>query len=119
MENNSTETKSAYYSGSEYLSSINESLIMCKRFAVGKNFDGWLDWLLITYRELSAKTTGEEDKNIEEKLQEIYPLVNDPLLRKTESGKILNKLHKLEIFLRKKLQEKGMLLPDKEDIKYD
>lgn len=99
----------------EYLKGISNSLRMCEQMAALGNPEGWVSWLRIAFRQLSAKTTDKEDEEFNESFREINGLINNPLTLKTKRTIIFYKIDKLESKLRKKLQAKGMLLPNKED----
>jgi len=120
----------------EYLKDISRSLKMCKIYSARENIDEWLKWLRSLYRELSVKLSSNEEKDIlgdsnkirelkkltdnviekdEANFANIYYLVNNPELKITHKRTILFLLDALEVKIRKKLQEKGMLLPSKDD----
>ena len=107
--------ESAFNFALEYLKEISESLKMCKQMCTIGSIDGWINWLRIVYRELSAKTLTKEDEQFDSEFRKINVLINDPIKRKKERTRIFYMLDGLEIKLRKKLQQKGMLLPSKED----
>lgn len=110
--------ESAFNFAVEYLKDISHSLKVCKMMAFKGDMDGWLCALEIVYRELSVKTNETEDTEFENCFKEIYVLMNNKETRIYERNKILKKMSILEIKLRKKLQEKGMLLPSKADPRF-
>lgn len=99
----------------EYLKGISESLKMCEQMSAFGKPEGWINWLRIAFRQLSAKTTPIEDEEFNKEFREINVLINNPLTLKTQRTIIFYKLDMLETKLRKKLQAKGMLLPNKEN----
>lgn len=101
-----------------YLLGLLESLKMCKRMAVAGSIEGWVSWLRIVYREISAKTTDAEDKNINTDFKKINYFINDPSLSKKNKTYILFLLDQLEIKLRKIAQAKSMLLANKSDPRF-
>ncbi|MBD3253147.1 hypothetical protein GF386_05420 [Candidatus Pacearchaeota archaeon] len=110
--------ESAFNFGIEYLKDISNSLKACKIMAFKQDVDGWINCLRTVYRELSVKTKKEEDDLIENDFKEIYELLNNTETKNREKQKILVLEDKLEIKLRKKLQEKGMALPSKSDPRF-
>lgn len=122
----------------EYLKDISHSLKMCGMYSSYEDIDNWLRWLRITYRQLSVKLTPEEEKGIlgdyEKKID--FKELTDDIIKDEEANfkniyflthqrerikhkkVILFLLDKLEVKLRKKLQEKGMLLPSKADPRF-
>ncbi len=122
----------------EYLKQISECLKMCSYYATHDDADNWTKWLRNLYRQLSIKLKDEEDKefigdyekeiNLEEltdniiepeeaTFRNIYFLMK-PQYRKKYNRQILFLLDKLEIKIRRKLQERGMLLPSKADPRF-
>lgn len=99
----------------EYLKRLLRAFDMCERSSSEGNMELWLKWLRTAYRILSVKFEEEEDEYFEKKFKEIYKLYNNKETRITKKQIILSKLDKIEIKLRKKAQEKGMLLPSKDD----
>lgn len=110
--------ESAFNFAVEYLKEISDTLKHCKVMRSSGNIDGWLVTLQTLYTELSVKTNDVEDQEIETSFRKIYPLVNNKIVKMKCRGYILNLLHDLEIKLRKKLQQKGMLLPSKADPRF-
>jgi hypothetical protein len=110
--------ESAFNFALEYLKDISTSLKMCKQYACLGNADGWIAWLRIVYRELACKTMKKEDDEFDEAFREINRLMNSPAEKLKQRTQILFLLDQLEIKIRKKLQEKGMLLPSKDDPRY-
>jgi hypothetical protein len=117
MANFQTE-ESAFNFAVEYLKDISTSLKMCKQFASLNNADGWIAWLRIVFRELSCKTTKEEDDDFNIDFRNINKLMNNHKDKIMKRGEILYHLDQLETKLRKTLQRKGMLLPSKDDPKF-
>lgn len=101
----------------EYLKDISLSLKQCKQMAYIHNPDGWINSLRAVYRELSVKTNPEEDEDIEKDFKEVFSLLNSEE-KYEQKQKIMYLLDRLEIKLRKKLQDKGMLLPSKADPRF-
>jgi len=99
----------------EYLRGISMGLKMCEQYAAMGSIDGWINWLRIVFRQLSAKTTDKEDDDFNLDFQTINGLINNPETRKINKTLIFFKLDKLESKIRKTLQKKGMLLPGKEN----
>ena len=110
--------ESAFNFAIEYLKGINNSLKMCEQCAALGNAEGWIGWLRITFRQLSAKTNDKEDEEFNTQFKEINLLINNPKDRKLRRTYIFFLLDKLESKLRKKLQTKGMLLPSKADPRF-
>ncbi len=102
----------------EYLKGIRDSLKMCEQMAAMSNAEGWISWLRITFRQLSAKTNSKEDEDLNKHFKTINLLINNPEERKTKRTYIFYLLDKLETKIRKQLQTKGMLLPTKEDVRF-
>ena len=110
--------ESAFNFALEYLKSISESLKMCKLHSSHGDIDGWVQWLRITYRELSCKLKEIEDEEFDVIFKEVNKLINDKESKIKSKLLILYKLDQIEIKIRKKLQQKGMLLPSKDDPKF-
>ena len=110
--------ESAFNFAIEYLKDISTSLKMCKQYASLGNPNGWVAWLRIVYREVACKTNNKEDEEFDEEFRKINKLMNDPKEMHTQRIQILFLLDQLEIKLRKKLQQKGMLLPSKDDPRF-
>lgn len=118
-----------------YLQRIDKILYLCQKSAMQSNINSWVIQLRALFREASVKLSEVEkneilgngykidyktllDNNIEESeanFKSIYCLINDPLYVNTKKNTILFLLDALEIKIRRKLQEKGMLLPSKKD----
>jgi len=110
--------ESAFNFAVEYLKEISNSLKMCKMMASAGNIDGWISWLRIVYREVAAKTKEDEDEDFDFNFRKINLLINDRIKKRDDRTYIMFLLDQLEIKLRKKIQQKGMLLPSKSDPKY-
>lgn len=123
----------------EYLKDISTSLKMCKLYSSKEDIDNWLKWLRIVYRELSVKLKNEEIKDFignyndkiniqkltdnfiepeEATFKNIYFLYNNPSLKFQYKKIIFFLMDALEIKIRRKLQERGMLLPSKDDPRF-
>lgn len=113
-----TSDESVFNFAVEYLKGISNSLKMCEQMAAASMPEGWIHWLRITFRQLSAKTKETEDDDFDKEFREINKLINNPVTLKTNRALIFYKLDKLETKIRKMLQKKGMLLPSKEDPRY-
>ncbi len=118
-----------------YLKRIDKILYFCQQSAMSGNVDNWTNNLRGVYREVAVKLNKDErleitgankvidrekllDTNIEEEeanFKSIYYLLNDKTLKIQHKRTIMFLLDALEIKLRSKLQEKGMLLPSKQD----
>jgi len=130
--------ESAFNFAVEYLKQISESLKMCSIYSVNQDIDNWCKWLRNCYRQLSVKLKPEEDKEFlgdykkkinikkltddiinpeEANFKNIYFLMK-PEYRKRYFKTILFLLDALEVKIRRKLQERGMLLPSKSDPKF-
>lgn len=111
-------SESAFNVAVAYLERLLRAFDMCEMSSSKGDIQNWLRWLRTTYRILSVKFSKEEDEHFENRFKKVYKLYNDPEKKITEKKKILAKLDKIEIELRKKAQEKGMLLPSKNDPKF-
>lgn len=130
--------ESAFNFAVEYLKQISETFKMCSFYAVHEDVDNWCKWLRNLYRQLSIKLKDEEDKaflgDYNEKIdfeklkdqfieddeatfKNIYFLMK-PELKIQYKSTILFLLDRLEVKIRKKLQERGMLLPSKADPRF-
>jgi len=129
--------ESAFNFALEYLKQISESLRMCSIYSVNEDISNWAKWLRNTYRQLSVKLKPEMDKDflgddtlieserilkgeVTEKdatFKTIYFLMK-PEYNKSHSKLILYLLDRLEVKIRRELQNKGMLLPNKSDPRY-
>ncbi len=118
-----------------YLKRIDKLLTLCQHSAFTGNTEGWLNHLRGVYREASVRLKEDErkeitgkdqkinlktllDNNIQEKeatFKNINYLINDVRIKNQHKKTILFLLDSLEIKLRTKLQQKGMLLPSKQD----
>lgn len=118
-----------------YLKRIDKILYFCQQSAMSGNIDNWTNNLRGVYRELAVKLNDEEKKDItgtdktvnpqtltddvieesEANFKNIYFLVNNPALKNEHKRTIMFLLDALEIKIRTKLQDKGMLLPSKQD----
>jgi len=130
--------ESAFNFGFEYLKQVSESLRMCSIYAVNEDVDNWCKWLRNLYRQLSIKLKDDEDiaftgdyeipvdlnkltgtsiKDSEANFRNIYFLMK-PEYRQRYKSIILFLLDRLDVKLRRKWQEKGALLPSKNDPRY-
>lgn len=122
-----------------YLTRIDKLLYRCQESAIAQDINGWRLNLAAVFRELSIKLSDEEERQMlgdENSIKDINTLLdntvtyqeatfaninylaNKPIMRQQRKGLILMLLDKLEIKMRKKLQEKGMLLPSRNDPRY-
>lgn len=136
---NHTSDESVFNMALAYLLRIDKLLYKCQEAAIEQNIDNWRNYLRAVYRELSVKLDPKEkewingspdDKTtIEELLNEyvteeeatflnINKLANNIHIRTKHKQKILFLLDALDVKIRSKLQQKGMLLPSKEDVRY-
>jgi len=130
--------ESAFNFAVEYLKQISESLKMCSFASANEDPHEWSKWLRNCYRQLSVKLEDEEiaeiigknDVNLSHKdivenpqkkeninFRSIYHLMQ-PQYYKTHKSIIMFLLDSLEVRIRRKLQQKGMLLPSKSDPKF-
>lgn len=134
MTQNSGE-ESVFNMALAYLKRIDKLLYFCQQSAISGNIDNWTNNLRGVYREVAVKLDAKEreeivgtkkeidiktltDDIIEEEeahFKSIYFLINDPKLKRQHKRIIMFLLDALEIKIRTKLQEKGMLLPSKQD----
>lgn len=118
-----------------YLKRIDKLLYLCQQSAMSSNIENWTNNLRGVYREVSVKLNTEEKDDIlgnnhkinvatltdsvikeeEANFKCIYFMMNDPRLKIKYKMTIMFLLDALEVKLRGKLQEKGMLLPSKQD----
>jgi hypothetical protein len=128
-----------------YLKRIDKLLYMCDIHSMNGDVYKWNSCLMIIFRELCIKLSKEErldmegdyiniiDKDKDNQLDnnEIYLinslsinnanfknlnfLINNPVYMAKYKKQILFLLHELEMKIRIKMQEKGMLLPSKDD----
>lgn len=110
--------ESAFNFAVEYLKQIAETLKVCNYMSLRQDLVGWSNTLSNLHIQLSAKTKEEEDKEFFKDFGEINTMINNPSDRIEKKGEIIFKLRSLEIKLRKRLQQKGMLLPSKEDPRF-
>lgn len=110
--------ESAFNFALAYLESLSNSLKMCKLAAIMQKPDDWYHWLRAAFREVSMMTKIEEDKEFEDKFKEITSLINNPILKIKKKREILSMLDKLEMKLRKKIQQKKIGLPTRDDPRY-
>jgi hypothetical protein len=119
-----------------YLQRIDKLLYMCQEGAMTQNIPMWINALRGVYRELSVKLNDKEKEEIlgnecklinisKEKnyndfcnFRNINSLFNDPYNSRNNKHIILYLLDQLEIKIRFRLQEKGMLLPSKDDPRF-
>jgi len=122
-----------------YLQRIDRLLYKCQEMALSQNVDNWRLHLRGVYRELSVKLNPDEDKDIvgdpsvkinfqtlidnfikpeEANFRNIDYLCNNPMIRIKYKTTILYLLDALEVKMRRKLQEKGMLLPSRADPRF-
>lgn len=111
-------SESAFNFAVEYLKSLKQSLDAAKFCAVRQDIDGWYNWILAANRELSLMTSTTEDEEFTKDVSEINKMMNNPHERVIKKREILNKLHLLEVKIRKKMQQKGMVLPKKSDPRF-
>jgi len=118
-----------------YLKRIDMLLYMCQMSATRCDVGGWTNNLRSVYREASVRLSDEEKKEIlgdyktpiekelttkilseeDSTFKNVYFLTKDLRSRKMYHNKIMFLLDGLEIKLRLKLQQRGMLLPSKSD----
>ena len=130
-----TNQESVFNMALAYLKRIDSILYFCQQSAMMGNVDNWTNNLRGIYREVSVKLSAEEKKEIlgdetpinivtltdhviEEKeatFKNVYFLLNNQGYKKQHKKKLMFLLDALEVKLRTKLQEKGMLLPSKQD----
>lgn len=118
-----------------YLKRIDRLLYFCQESGSKQDIDAWLNYLRAVYRELSVKLKDEEEDEILGKKEDgvinlnnltkkdatflkINCLFMDPSVKINNKSKILFLLDQLDVRMRKKLQQKGMLLPSKSDPKF-
>ena len=96
-----------------YLKRINYLLGMASLYAKHKDYNNWYDTLLLIEVEASIKMSEEEIEAFEKM---ISPAVENLQRQDRKSrGELFNLLRKCDMHLRKILDKKGMLLPDKQD----
>lgn len=118
-----------------YLKRIDKLLYLCQHSASIGDVNTWTNNLRGVYREVSVKLDDIERKDIlgsekvidfktltDDKITEdesnfkcIYYLINNNAFKNRYKRTIMFLLDGLEVKLRCKLQEKGMLLPSKQD----
>lgn len=118
-----------------YLQRIDRILTSCWIASANQDIIMWHKNLCALYREVSIKLKSEEDSEIlgsekdgvldeqnvtykQATFRNVNMLLNHPSKNKTHRKLILFFLDGLEIKLRRKLQEKGMLLPSKNDPRF-
>lgn len=101
-----------------YLKRIDTLLYACQDSALKYEPNSWLTNLRGVYRELSVKLKEPEMIELEKYFVEIYTILNDHANAYRNKSLALSKIDALDIKLRKKLQERGMLLPSKDDPRY-
>lgn len=122
-----------------YLKRIDQILYFCQQAALSQDIDKWRLYLRALYRELSVKIKPEEEKDIigdsekripleklidacikpeEATFMNIDRLSNNAQLKSQYKGTILYLLDALEVKMRRKLQDKGMLLPGRNDPRF-
>ena len=134
MEHHSEE--SVFNMALAYLQRIDKLLYMCQEGAITQSIPMWLNSLRAVFRELSVKLNDNEKKELmgnESKLislntkcnyddfanfKNINYLFNNPQTNRTHRHIILYLLDQLDIKIRTKLQQKGMLLPSKDDPRF-
>lgn len=100
-----------------YLKRIDILLYQTQTMANAGDVDGWLNKLRAIERELCVKLKKEE----EEELETMFTNINKELTPKnriTNKGKIMHNLHLVDKYMRKKLQQRGMLLPNRSDPRF-
>lgn len=138
MAQNFNSSESAFNFALEYLKQISESLKMCSLYSSQDDIFNWTKWLRNCYRQLSVKLEKDEEKNIigdysqklniEEVINNverekhstfrvIYALSSPEYLKRGKNISLFL-LDALEVKIRQKLQEKGMLLPSKADPRF-
>lgn len=110
--------ESAFNFAVEYLKDISNTLKVCKAMRLKGDIDGWMIALQTLYAELAVKTNEKEEEEINMMFRYIYPFLNDKYTKVRQKPMIMFLLNELEIKLRKKLQDKGMLLPSKADPRF-
>lgn len=118
-----------------YLKRIDKLLYFCQESGTKQDIDAWLNYLRAVYRELAVKLTTDEEQEILGKREDgkadlsnpsaddatflkINPLIMNPEIKVQNKGQILFLLDQLDVRIRRKLQQKGMLLPSKGDPRF-
>lgn len=122
-----------------YLKRIDILLYKCQDAARAQDIDRWRSELRAVWRELSVKIKPEEEKDIlgdpdkdipikelldkyikpeEATFRSIDILANNQEIKSLYKSKILHLLDALDIKMRRKLQERGMLLPNRADPRF-
>jgi len=122
----------------EYLKQIADALKMCCVYSTNQDVTNWCKWIRVLYRQLSIKLKPEEEADIlgdnskpvditrlldnvidddEANFKNIYFLMKPEYLIQYKQT-ILFLLDRLEVKIRKMLQQKGMLLPSKADPRF-
>lgn len=132
-------TESVFNMAIAYLSRIHYLLNKCQESAFSQDIDSWRLFLRAVYRELSVKLSDIEKKEIdgdymakldlnklldlnitssEATFANINRLANNAEIKIKHRTIILYLLDELEIKIRGKLQQKGMLLPSRDNPNY-
>lgn len=101
-----------------YLQRIDKILFMAQDTAIRGDIDGWLSHLRALRREISVKIKPEESELLDQKLLEINKMLADHRFKVMNKGLILSKLDEMDIFMRRIMQDRGMLLPSKNDPRF-
>lgn len=100
-----------------YLQRIDRLLYKCQEAAHSGNIDAWLNCLYGIRREVSVKLKDTEPEELKGMFSEVVKLLT-PADRIKKRAEILNKLDEIDIYMRLKLQERGMLLPNRSDPRF-
>jgi len=100
-----------------YLKRIDQILYKAQEAATTGDIDEWLNQLYAIRREVSVKLKSEEEEELRKKFSELVKFLT-PINKIKQRGKIRTMLDEIDIFIRKKLQERGMLLPSKSDPRF-
>lgn len=110
--------QSFFNMGVAYLKRVDAILTMCSIYGSLDDPHKWIRQIRALYRELSIfRLAPEEQKEIDDSFQELYKEYNSGVTRNNK-GKILLMMDHLEIRLRRIAQEKGLLLPKKDDPRF-
>jgi len=101
-----------------YLQRIDKLLYKAQESAQIQDIDSWLNYLYCIRRELSVKLIDEEEVELKNMLVNIKKIIQDPRKKITCRSEILGKLDEIDIYMRKKLQQRGMLLPNRSDPRF-
>lgn len=110
------EAESQFNMAIAYLKSVDNILRLCLMHSMANDVYGWLSSLRALNRCLSVKMNEVESKKVMDKFKEINKEIKENNVSQENLIKLLSSLDSLEIILRRVAQEKGMLLPGKEDI---